>query len=79
MRTTVSASTGARVDVWRQDELLHARLAGHATEPEICVAMDLFEVIADLAGLDLENDAASAEATRLAFQAQRRLGLTADV
>ena len=73
MQTIVTATTGAQIEVWRQDELFHARLAGRQEQPEICVGMDLFEVIADLAGLDLEDRVESAEATRLAFEAQQRL------
>lgn len=75
MHTIVTATTGARVEVWRDGELFHARVAGQAAEPEICMGMDLFEVIADLAGLALEDQIESAEATRLACEAQQRLGL----
>ena len=74
MQTIVTATTGARIEVWREDELFHAQLAGHHEQPEICMGMDLFEVIADLAGLHLEDEVESAEATRLAFEAQQRLG-----
>ena len=74
VQTIVTATTGARIEVWREDELFHARLAGQNQQPEICVGMDLFEVIADLAGLDLEDQVEAAEATRLASEAQQRLG-----
>jgi hypothetical protein len=43
------------------------------TEPQICLAVDLFEVIAELAGLDLEDASQSAEAVALADRAQREL------
>ena len=42
-------------------------------QPQICAAVDLFEVIAELAGLNLEVTAQSAEAVRLALEAQREL------
>jgi hypothetical protein len=42
-------------------------------EPQTCVAVDLFEVIAELAGLNLEVKAQSAEAVRLSIEAQREL------
>ncbi len=73
MHTIVRTTTGALIEVWRDNELYYARLAEGAAEPEVCVGMDLFEVIADLAGLDLEQEVESAEATGLAFEAQRRL------
>jgi hypothetical protein len=73
VQTIVRTTTRALIEVWRDDELYYARLAGRAAEPEVCVGMDLFEVIADLAGLDLEDEVESAEATGLAFEAQRRL------
>ena len=44
-----------------------------ATEPQICLGVDLFEVIADLAGLDLDDASAAAEAVRLANSARERL------
>jgi hypothetical protein len=73
VKVTVRASTGAQVRVWREDNLFYARPAGSAGEPQICVAVDLFEVIAELAGLNLEVRAQSVEAVRLAIDAQRQL------
>jgi hypothetical protein len=73
VQTIVTTTTGALIEVWRDDDLYYARPAGQAAPPEVCVGMDLFEVIADLGGLDLEDEAESAEATGLAFEAQRRL------
>ena len=74
MQTIVTASTGARIEVWREDELFQARLAGQNQQPEICMGMDLFEVIAELAGLDLEDaKIEAAEATGLASEAEQRL------
>ena len=73
MKTTQMASTGASVVVWRHDDIFHARLAGTVHEPESCVAEDLFEVLAELAGLDLDDSGQAAEAIELAERAQRRL------
>lgn len=70
---TVTASNRAQIRVWRENQLFYARLAGSAMEPQICVAVDLFEVIAELAGLDLDDTDESAEAVRLSIAAQRRL------
>jgi len=39
----------------------------------VCLAVDLFEVIAELLGLDLEVDEQSAEAVLLATRAQETL------
>ncbi|HEY1509627.1 MAG TPA: hypothetical protein VGF93_11520 [Solirubrobacteraceae bacterium] len=55
------------------DELFHALPVGSVVEPQICVAVDLFEVIAELAGLNLDVRAESVEAVGLAIEAQRRL------
>jgi hypothetical protein len=73
MKVTLRASTGARVVVWRERDSFCARRAAEAVEPEICLAVDLFEVLADLAGLDLERDDHAAEALRLSEEAQRHL------
>ena len=70
---TVRASNGAQIRVWQENDLYYARRAGSAVEPQICAAVDLFEVIAELTGLNLEVTAQSAEAVELALQAQREL------
>ena len=70
---TFKASTGAQIRVWRDNDLYYARPAGSVVEPQICVAVDLFEVIAELAGLNLDVKGESAEAVALSRQAQRRL------
>ncbi|HEX4671537.1 MAG TPA: hypothetical protein VH279_04685 [Solirubrobacteraceae bacterium] len=75
---TVRASTRTRIRVWRENGLYHASPAGSAMEPQICVAADLFEVIAELAGLNLEVKVESAEAVRLSIEAQRELEDPAD-
>jgi hypothetical protein len=78
LKVTVRASTGAQIRVWRENELYYARPAGSAVEPQICVGVDLFEVIAELAGLNLEVKVQSAEAVRLSIEAQRELEDPAD-
>jgi hypothetical protein len=73
MSVRLAASTGARIDVWREDDLFHARRADHVTEPQTCLGVDLFEVIAELFALDLNDAAEAAEAISLAEEAQHRL------
>jgi hypothetical protein len=65
LKVTVRASNGAQIRIWRENDLYYARPAGSAVEPQICVAVDLFEVIAELAE--------SAEAVALSLEAQRQL------
>jgi hypothetical protein len=76
MKVTLSASTGARIDVSCEEDLFHARRLDHVTEPQTCLSVDLFEVIAELADLDLDDTTQAAEAISLADQAQRRLRST---
>jgi hypothetical protein len=59
--------------VWREDEMFHARRADRPAEEQICLGVDLFEVIAELAGLELEDRDQSREAVGLAGEAHRRL------
>jgi hypothetical protein len=73
LKVTVSASNGAQIRVWRENDLYYARPAGSAVEPQICVGVDLFEVIAELAGLNLEVKAESTEAVVLSLEVQRQL------
>ena len=73
MKLTLTPSTGETIVVWRDRDTYCARRAGDATEPEVCLAVDLFEVIAELAGLDLDRDDQAREAVRLAEDAQSRL------
>jgi hypothetical protein len=73
MKLRVSASTGTTVLIWREDETYCARRESAAVPPEVCLAVDLFEVIAELAGLDLDRDDDVSEAIRLAQYAQDRL------
>jgi hypothetical protein len=76
MRVCLRASTGAKITVWREEDVLHSRRADAAHGAQICLAVDLFEVIAELAGLDLERHEQAAEAIGLAEEALRRLGIS---
>ncbi len=73
MQVTVRASTGAAVLVWHQFDSYYARRAGTTDDPQICLGVDLFEVVAELAGLDLQDSGQAAEAVRLADEARRSL------
>jgi hypothetical protein len=73
MTVTLTASTGAKILVWRDCDTFGASLAGTAKEAQICMGIDLFEVIAELAGLDLDSEPDADEATRLAIEARQRL------
>jgi hypothetical protein len=73
MQVTLRASTGAKILVWRQDDSYHVRLADGSGDPRISLEMDLFEVIAELAGLDLDEGAQAVEAMTLAEDAELRL------
>jgi hypothetical protein len=74
MRVTLEASTEAKIVIWRETDMFAAQRVGSENEAQICLGVDLFEVIAELAGLELEVPTQAAEATALAEKAQRRLG-----
>jgi hypothetical protein len=73
MKTMLTVSTGVRLVVWREGAMFHARVADTAGETQICLPVDLFEVIAELAGLDLDNSRDAAEAVELAERCERLL------
>jgi hypothetical protein len=74
MQVTLRASNGAKILVWREDDLFSAKLADAPIEQaQTCLGLDLFEIIAELAELDLEVGAQAAEAIELAGSAQRDL------
>ena len=73
MTVSFTASTGTKVLVWREKEMFAASRAGAAEEAQICLGIDLFEVIAELAGLDLDDEHDAEEATELADDARQRL------
>jgi hypothetical protein len=62
--------------VWREADLFDARRAHHVPKPQTSLSVDLFEVIAELADLDLANATQPAEALDRAAHAQRRLRST---
>jgi hypothetical protein len=76
MKIQLTASTAAKILIWREGELFHARLRDRADSTQVCLAVDLFEVIAELAGLDLERGQEAAEAMELAELARRELNLS---
>ena len=68
MKVTLQPSTDAKILVWQDGGLVYAsRAAGEGTQ--VCLPVDLFEVIADLAGLDLDREAQADEAVALADEA----------
>jgi hypothetical protein len=73
MTVTLTASTGAKILVWRERDMFAALRAGGDEEAQVCLGIDLFEVIAELAGLDLESEEQSEEATQLSGEARQRL------
>ena len=76
MTVTLTASTGAKILVWREKDMFAALRARGTEEAQICLGIDLFEVVAELAGLDLDEEEQSEEATRLANDARQRLAST---
>ncbi len=72
MKVTITASNGVELVVWREHDTYIARRADETSEPQICLAVDLFEVIAELAGLDLERQDQAGEALALANDALSR-------
>jgi hypothetical protein len=73
MTVSLTASTGAKILVWREKDMFAALRAGGAAEAQVCLGVDLFEVIAELAGLDLDDERDADEATGLADAARQRL------
>jgi hypothetical protein len=73
MTVSLTATTGAKILVWREKDMFAALRAGGSEEAQICLGVDLFEVIAELAGLDLDDEDESEEATQLATEARQRL------
>jgi hypothetical protein len=73
MKVTLATSTGAKIDIWRERELFCAQRTDQFGEPQTCWGVDLFEVIAELAQLDLDDRSQAAEAIQLASRAHRRL------
>ena len=70
---TLTSSGGVELEAWLRGDLFHVARSEDGARPEVCLGVDLFEVIAELAGLDLESPDQAKEATRLARRAQRKL------
>jgi hypothetical protein len=75
IKVTLQASTDAKIFVWQNGDLVYASRADKR-ETQVCLAVDLFEVIADLAGLDLDRQKQADEAVALANEALGRLAQT---
>jgi hypothetical protein len=74
MQLTLRASNGAKILVWREGDIFSARrMEAPEEETQTCLGLDLFEIVAELADLDLEDGAQAAEAIELAGSAQRQL------
>jgi hypothetical protein len=74
MQVTLRVSNGAKILVWREDDIFSARRAeAPDSETQTCLGLDLFEIVAELAELDLEDGAQAAEAIKLASSAQLQL------
>ncbi len=61
--------------MWRDQGLFQAWRVDQVGQAQTCLGVDLFEVIAELAQLDLEDGTQAAEAIRLAERAERGLAL----
>lgn len=77
-RITITPSNGVRLNVWRHNDLFTVERDDGQADPQICLGVDLFEVIADLAELDLESAHEADEATKLAAHAQDELPRSED-
>lgn len=73
MTVTLTASTGAKILVWRETDMFAALRARASEEAQICLGVDLFEVVAELAGLELDDEEQCEEATQLADEARQHL------
>ncbi len=59
--------------MWRDGALFNAARGDAQSEPQVCLAVDLFEVVAEIAGLDLERSDQAREAMELADAVQTDL------
>jgi hypothetical protein len=73
MTVIFTASTGVQILVWREKDMFAASRAGATEDAQICLGIDLFEVVAELAGLDLDDETQAEEATTLSDEARQRL------
>jgi hypothetical protein len=72
MKVTLQPSTDAKILVWQNGDLVYASRADRQ-DTQVCLPVDLFEVIADLAGLDLDRKTQAQEAVALANEALGQL------
>jgi hypothetical protein len=68
-----STTTGKTVVVSWDGELFHARQKDAVGDAQVCLGVDLFEVVAELAELDLEREGQALEALELANAARTEL------
>jgi hypothetical protein len=73
MKVQVTASTAKTVAIWQEGDLFHARAIDAAGDEQVCLGVDLFEVIAELAALNLDDDGQAAEALELAQATRAKL------
>ncbi len=73
MRISVHTSKGVQVNAWREGGLFHVTRADSHHEPQVCMGVDLFEIIAELCELDLERSEDAREALELASTVQTQL------
>ena len=74
MRVRVVSSVGSMIEVWRDAELFYpVRVGQLPADIQVCLPVDLFEVIAELGGLDLDDREQAEEASRLAAFTQEHL------
>jgi hypothetical protein len=74
MKVIIETSTDARLEVWRDFDGGHELFLVKRTEEgprvvEACLGVDLFEVVGELAGLNLESEPELEEAVDIADQA----------
>jgi hypothetical protein len=79
MKVTVTTSTGVELVVWREQDMYAVQRADATHDAQICLGIDLFEVLAELAGLELDDRTNAREAIELAAEAQRRLASWPDL
>jgi hypothetical protein len=68
--STITAKT---VVVWWDGDLFHACPNDAVADAQVCLGVDLFEVVAELAELDLEREDQALEALELANAARTEL------
>jgi hypothetical protein len=76
MSVRLTASSGAEIRVCHEgDDVFHVERVDLGGEVQICLGVDLFEIVAELAELDLDDGTQAAEAVGLAERARRQLAV----